>query len=501
MIFRFRTARGLVVGVGLGLLISATGCGPESRATNARSASAAQDTIQWNFVFILADDMGWNQTGYGWNQAGYPGVGFYETPNVDRIAAEGMVFTDAYASASICSPTRAGLMTGKHPARLHITDYIPGAPYPYARLTTPEMAMSLPLEEITIPEMLEEKGYVSGHFGKWHLNVDKEYQPGRPGDPASQGFDDILTTVKPEPDADPFADPHHVEAITERSLRFLEQNQNRPFFLYVAHHVVHRPLHAPPEQIAEYEKKPGARIMPEFNPVMGAMIENMDQGIGRILEKIEELGLAERTIVIFTADNGGLELLQDQEPLRGGKAMLWEGGIRIPLAVRWPSVIEPGSVSEVPVISHDWFPTIAEIAGIEPGVKPLDGISLVPVLRGTGTLERETLYWHYPHYHHLGYKPSGAIREGEYKLTEWYEESLTGADHAVTLHRLDADIGETNDLADEMPEKAADLKAKLDRWRERIGAQEMVVNPNYDPERAHWRFENHPSEETPAAAR
>lgn len=454
-----------------------------------------EEPQQWNIVFILADDLGWNQTGYGWNQAGYPGVGFYETPNVDRIAAEGMIFTDAYASASICSPTRAGLMTGKYPARLHITDYIPGAPYPYAVLTTPRMATMLPLEETTIPEILQAKGYVSGHFGKWHLNVDKNYRPGRPGDPASQGFDDVLTTVKPEPDADPYADPHSVEAITRRSLEFLEHNQGRPFFLYVSHHVVHRPLHHVPQNIAKYAAKPGAGIMPEFEPTMGAMIEEMDQGIGRILDKLDELGLRQNTIVIFTSDNGGLELLQDQEPLRGGKAMLWEGGIRVPLAIRWPGRIEPGSVSNVPVISHDWFPTIAEMAGIPVDTAELDGLSIVPAFDGATSLGRDALFWHYPHYHHLGFLPSGAIRVGDYKLIEWYEGSIAGVGRTVSLYRLSDDMGEAVDLADEMPEKVHELQDRLRAWRDRIDAQQMVVNPNYDPEKAHWRFKDHPTEE------
>jgi arylsulfatase A-like enzyme len=199
--------------------------------------------------------------------------------------------------------------------------------------------------------------------------------------------------------------------------------------------------------------------------------------------------------VIFTSDNGGLEMLQDQEPLRGGKAMLWEGGIRVPLAIRWPGVIEPGSVSEVPVISHDWFPTIAEIADVDPATEDLDGVSIVPILRRTGTLARDALYWHYPHYHHLGFKPSGAIREGDWKLIEWYEESIAGGPHPVTLYNLDEDMGERVDRAEEMPERAADLLAKLQGWRERVGAQEMALNSGYDPERAHWRFEDSEREE------
>jgi arylsulfatase A len=457
-------------------------------------AQAAPESGSWNIVLILADDMGWNQTGYGWNRAGYPGMGFYETPNIDRIAAEGMQFSDAYAAAPICSPTRAALMTGKHSARVHLTDYIPGSPYPYAPVTTPQQEKALPLEEITIPEMLKAAGYVSGHFGKWHLGIDYNYEPGRPFDPASQGFDVVFTAVKPEEDADPYADPHSAEAITERSIQFLEEHGDRPFFLYVAHNVVHRPLHATPERTAKYEDKPGA-LLSENNPVMAAMIEEMDEGIGRILDKLDELNLADRTVVIFYSDNGGLEMLQDQEPLRGGKAMLWEGGIRVPLAIRWPGVVRPGSVSYVPVNSEDFFPTFAEIAGVDPGVEGIDGFSLVPLLGGTGGIEREVLYWHYPHYHHLGFKPSGAIRVGDYKLIEWYEESLTEAENPVSLYNLADDIGEIEDLADEMPEKVAELRQMLRQWRARVGAQEMAVNPRHDPERAHWRQEDREGED------
>jgi arylsulfatase A len=471
------------------MCVAALGAGACAPAREAARGSAAADTTRWNIVLILADDLGWNQTGYGWNQAGYPGAGFYETPNVDRIAAQGMVFTDAYSAASICSPTRAALMTGKYPARVHITDYIPGAPFPYARLTTPQMEKMLPLSETTIAELLKSGGYTTGLFGKWHLNVDYDYVPGRPGDPASQGFDEVLANEKPEEDADPRKDPHHVEAITQGALGFLEKHGSKPFFLYVAHHVVHRPLHAPPEKVAKYAAKPGGNgVMPENNPVMGAMIEAMDDGIGRILAKLDELGIAERTIVIFTSDNGGLEMLQDQEPLRGGKAMLWEGGIRIPLAVRWPGVIKPGTTSHVPVITQDWFPTLAEVARIKPTTPNLDGQSLVPLLRGTGAPTRDALYWHYPHYHHLGFKPSGAIREGNYKLIEWYEESIAGGNQPFSLYDLSTDLGERVNLADQMPDKVAHLRAKLASWRKEVGAQEMVLNPNYDREKAHWRY-------------
>jgi arylsulfatase A len=432
----------------------------------------------WNILFILADDL-------GWNQVGYHGTEFYETPNIDGLARAGMFFTDAYAAAAICSPTRASLMTGKYPARLHLTDFIPGGDFPYARLSVPPWTKRLPLEETTIAEALKENGYSTGHFGKWHLNEDKEYVPGRPMDPGSQGFDDVFTSVKPSSDADPTKDAHHVEEITARALAFLEENQDRPFFAYVTHHVVHRPLHEHPDLIAKYEAKPGAD-RPEHNPVMGAMVERMDTSTGRLLRKLDELGIAHRTVVVFYSDNGGLKSLQDQKPLRGGKATLFEGGIRVPLAILWPGVVAEGSQSSVPVTSTDFFPTFLDIAGLPRETHEVDGESLVPLLKQTASLRRDALYWHYPHYHHqdTNLAPSGAIREGDLKLIEWFDETAQGMDLPVSLFNLADDIGEEHDLVEERPEKAAELLEKLRAWQDAVGAQEMEPNPDYDPKRA-----------------
>jgi arylsulfatase A-like enzyme len=379
-------------------------------------------------------------------------------------------------------------MTGKYPARLHLTDYIPGGDFPYARLKVPEWTQYLPLEETTLAEALKARGYATGHFGKWHLNKDKEYVPGRPMDPGSQGFDDVFTSVKPTSDADPTKDAHHVEEITQRALAFLEAHRDGPFFAYVTHHVVHRPLHEHPELIARYEAKPGADL-PEHNPVMGAMVERMDTSTGRLLEKLEELGIADRTVVVFFSDNGGLKSLQDQKPLRGGKATLWEGGIRVPLAIRWPGVVAPGSQSSVPVISHDFFPTFLEIAGVSVEAHEVDGESLVPLLKQTGSLQRDALYWHYPHYHHqdTNLAPSGAIRQGDYKLLEWFEQTAQGVERPVSLFNLKDDLGEEHDLAEEMPEKADELLGKLRAWQEAVGAQGMEPNPDFDPKRASER--------------
>ncbi len=435
---------------------------------------------KWNIVFILSDDQ-------GWNQVGYHGFEFYETPNIDRIATEGMYFTDAYAAAPVCSPTRASIMTGKYPARLHLTDYIPGSPYPYAKVTTPQQAPALSMGEVTIPEMLKEQGYVTGHFGKWHLNIDKEYQSGRPGDPTSQGFDEVFTSVKPKGDDDPDKDAHHTIEITERSLKFIETNKDNPFFCYVSYHAVHRPIMESKTLVDKYKAKPDSD-KPYNNPIIGAMVERMDSGIGEILNKLDDLKLADKTIVIFFSDNGGLEELQSQYPLRMGKATIYDGGLKVPLAIRWHGVVKPGTKCSIPVISNDFFPTLMEAVGIKNSTENVDGESLLTLLKQSGTLKRDAIYFHYPHYHHQGFKPASAVRGGDYKLIEWYESTLYGEDNQINLFNVRKDIGETKDLAKEMPELAARLREKLHQWRKSVGAQQMTINPNYNPQKADWRF-------------
>ena len=438
------------------------------------------DDKKWNFVFILADDMGWNQVGYG-------GTKFYETPNIDTLAKDGIHFTQAYAAAPTCSPSRAGLMTGKAPARVHITEYIPGDDYPWAKLKAPKMADGLPLSEITLAEMLKEKGYTSAMIGKWHLNKDKNYKIGRPGDPGSQGFDFVHTTVKPKGTADPNKDAHHAEELTNEALKFLDQSKDKPFLLYLAHHIVHRPIMEHPDLIYKYQEKDGSDKLIN-NPIMGAMIERLDMEVGRVLKKLDDLKLRDNTVVVFMSDNGGYDKLQAQDPLRGGKSMLYEGGIRVPLAIRWPGVIKPGSVSNQQVIGTDFFPTFAEIAGVQDLPKNIDGKSLVPLLKRNKKIDRDALYWHYPHYHRFGYMPSGAILEGKYKLIEWYEKSMFNEDMPYSLFNIEDDLSEEHDLAKEMPEKAKAMWEKLKAWRKNVGAQEMTINPNFDPKKAlFWR--------------
>ncbi len=406
-------------------------------------------------------------------------------------AADGIYFSNAFASDPVCSPTRSGIMTGKHPARLHLTDYIPGSPYPYAKLTTPQQILGLPLEEITIAEKLKENGYTTGHFGKWHLSKDKNYKPGRPQDPGSQGFDEVFTSVKPTADADSEKDAHHTIEITDLALQFIDKNQSKPFFCYVAYHTVHRPLHEKANLIKKYQDKPGSDLDIN-NPIMGAMIERMDMGIGQLIKKLEDLGLTEKTLVIFYSDNGGFEQLQDQAPLRGGKAMVFDGGLRVPMAIKWPSVISPGRSSDALVTSEDFFPTIMAAIGAIYDKTDLDGVNLMPILKGTGGIDRSALYFHYPHYHHLGYLPGGAMRAGDYKLIEWYEETLTGKGTQINLYNVKEDIGEENDLVNEMPEKAAQMRKSLQEWRKRLDVQEMTINSKYDPKKANWRFLDEP---------
>ncbi len=449
---------------------------PLSGCNSAPVESVAPTPGQPNILFLLLDDV-------GWNQVGYQGTQFYETPNIDRLARQGMQFSDAYSAAPICSPTRASILTGKYPARLHLTDFIAGAPFPWSKLRQPEWTPFLPLEEVTLAEVFKEHGYATGSFGKWHLNRDKNYQPGRPMDPASQGFDEVYTSVKPDSDTPADRDPHHVRRITEHALRFLDEKKDEPFFLYVSHHVVHTPLIEREALIAKYRGKPGAD-RPENNPTMGAMIETTDESIGLLLRKLDELGLSDNTLVVLFSDNGGKQDEQSQVPLRGGKSELYEGGIRVPLVIRWPGVVEPGSASSVPVTSVDFFPTLLEIAGIENTLDDIDGESMVGLLRQTGPLERDAIFFHYPHYHALGGRPSSAIRQGDYKLIEWFEDSLLGGDHPVALYNLKDDLAEGKDLSVEMPGKVRELRTMLELWRSAVGAQLPTENPGYDPKKA-----------------
>lgn len=469
--------RQLLKSIATGAGVLELGLFPISTPALGARAAKSDITTRPNFLFVLADDLGWSQIGcYGSN--------FYETPNIDRLAREGMRFTDAYAACPVCSPTRASIMTGKYPARLHLTDFIAGGSFPYEKYNQPEWQKYLPLEEITIAEVLKTAGYATASFGKWHLSIDKKPPESLPFDPDKQGFDEHFVTYKPSSKTDPESDAHNVEAITQKSLEFMERHKDEPFFLYVPHNTIHAPVKGKKKLVQKYKNKSGSDL-PQNNPVLGAMIEELDNSTGRLLKKLDELKIADKTIVVFFGDNGGLEKDAAQTPLRSGKANLYEGGIREPLIIRWPGVVTPDSTCGEPVISVDFFPTFLEIAGIKNKAKmPIDGVSLVPALNRSGTLNRRAIYWHYPHYHGSSIGPCSAVRAGDYKMIEWFDDSICGPGNEFELYNLKEDIGEQNNLAKIMPERVGELKKMLSNWRSEVNAQILTPNPNYDSRKA-----------------
>jgi arylsulfatase A len=456
--------------------------------TLAVAGPARAEPVRPNVVFILIDDM-------GWKDLGCYGSAFYETPNCDKLASQGMRFTNAYAACPVCSPTRASILTGKYPARLHLTDWLPGrADMPSQKLLRPKITQYLPLEETTLADALKPLGYTSASIGKWHLG-------GKPYYPEKHGFDlNIAGNEWGQPPAyfypykrgangpsipgleEGKGGEYLTDRLTDEAEKFVEKNRDRPFFLYFAHYAVHIPLQAKKDVIEKYRNKakPGD---PQNNPIYGAMVESVDDSVGRLLKKLDDLKIADRTIVFFFSDNGGLSVKEGPDtpstsnaPLRAGKGCVYEGGVREPMMVRWPGVVKPGGVCDVPVSSIDFYPTILDMAGaaVDPK-RVVDGVSLVPLLRQSGDLKRDALYWHYPHYSNQGGKPSGAVRQGDYKLIEFYEDGKR------ELYNLKEDVGETNDLAEKMPEKAKELYEKLKGWRAAVDAQMPTPNPDYQP--------------------
>lgn len=438
-----------------------------------------------NFVLILADDL-------GWADLGCYGSDFHETPRLDRLSAEGLRFTDAYAACQSCSPTRASILTGRYPARLHLTDWIPGRTPDGAQLSPPNWTNFLRRAEVTLAEALAPAGYVSAAIGKWHL--------GKPGwFPRDQGFTvsfagsaagshgsmyppywpvSRLRLFGLQPIEDVREDEYLTDRLTREAERFLEANRDRPFFLYLSHFAVHGPIQGPPELVRKYKaKSPGAS---HHNPEYAAMLESLDESSGRILDKLAALGLERDTLVVFYSDNGGLSkggAVTSNRPLRGEKSTAWEGGVRVPLILRWPGVIPSGAVTGEPVTSTDLFPTFLEAAGVDPPAA-IDGKSLLPLARGE-EFDRGPIYWHAPHYNAhtpvLTMTPYGAVRDGDWKLIERYE------DGSVELYNLADDVGETRDLAAERPEITARFRSLLSDWRASLGAQMPVSNPNLDP--------------------
>ncbi len=449
----------------------------------------------WNIVFILADDL-------GWSDLGCYGADLHETPNLDRLAARGVRFTDAYA-ASVCSPTRASIMTGKHHARLHVTVWYESAASPprNRRLLPPVTVANLPHEEVTLAEVFQGAGHLTALVGKWHLGDARYY-------PETQGFDVNVggtfwgapqTFFFPYRGAGAFGSefryvPHLemgkpgeylTDRLTDEALRIIDEAGDRPFFLYLAHHAPHTPIEAKPELVARYaaKDKPGLR---HRNAKYAAMIHSLDEGVGRIMDRLERRGIADRTVVVFTSDNGGFVnqydgmRVTDNAPLRSGKGSLYEGGIRVPLIVRWPGNTPEGAACHEPVSCADFYPTLIEIAGLkgEPSRNVgLDGRSLVPLLKSPDShLDRDALYHHYPHYYATT-TPVSAIRAGNWKFLEYHE---TGKGE---LYNLGADLGESEGLAATMPDKVAELRDRLHRWQRAVNVQMPTPNPDFRPGR------------------
>ncbi|MDQ2658304.1 MAG: sulfatase [Bacteroidota bacterium] len=504
-----------------------------------------------NVIMFLVDDL-------GWKDLSCYGSDFYETPNVDKLAKEGVRFTNAYAACHVCSPTRASILSGKYPARINLTDWLPGRnDFAYQKLKNVDVVQHMPDEETTLAEALKAKGYATAIFGKWHLGE-------APSDPTKHGFDIHVPSEWNKgwplsynaPFRLPGYDGNPGEYLTDRlttdALKYIEDNREKPFFVYLAHFAVHDPIQGRKDLVEKYKKKLAS--MPESNkppyilegnpdvdPLtieervtllddpayanfsqlprgtvkvkqrqdnvqFAAMVEAMDESLGRVMAKLKELDIDENTIVIFCSDNGGMaagnfgrpsrilnpktpdvHVSTSNLPLRGAKGWLYEGGIRVATIVKWGGVKSPGSVSDAPIISTDFYPTILEMLGLPKLPKQhVDGKSIVPILKGKNDVNRDALYWHFPHYSNHGMQsPGGAVRYKNFKLIEYYENGT------VQLFDLDKDLGELNDISKQNPEKVKELKAMLHKWRESVNARMMPPNPNYVAEHEPWKGFNY----------
>jgi len=450
-----------------------------------------------NIIFFLVDDL-------GWSDVGCYGSDYYKTPHIDKLADEGIRFTNAYASCTVCSPTRASILTGKYPGRLRITHAIPIKGYTRINdgkgtpLKDADYKMNLQLEEVTIAEALKNTGYATAMMGKWHVCWDKEFYP------EYQGFDlnvggnnmgypgnyfypyqgrwrmaDGYPWIEWNTLSDGVVGEYLTDRLTDEALKFIEKNKKQPFFLYLSHYAVHTPIQAKEDIIEKYNNIPADSSKGHIHPNYAAMIESVDQSMDALMKKLDDLNLTKNTIVIFTSDNGGHGKWTSNYPLRGNKGNFYEGGIRVPLIFKWPEKIEAGKISNLPVISTDFYPTLLEMANL-----PLmpdqhrDGVSLWSSIKKDIEIERDALYWHFPNYIGAGHpnssKPCGVILSDGWKLIEWFESG------DCELYHLTEDIRENNNIAEEMPDKVNELQKKLAQWRKNVNAQMPVVNPDFE---------------------
>jgi len=456
-----------------------------------------------NIVFFLIDDLGYMDIG-----ANNPDT-FYETPNIDALAASGMRFTDGYAANPVCSPTRYSIMTGKYPSRVDATNFFSGKLEGWFKPAP--LHDRMPLDEITLADALKKAGYKTFFAGKWHLGPTEEYWP------ENRGFDTNIGGWRPggpwggDNYFSPYENPRledgpKGEYLTHRlaseTIEFIKSNKDGPFLAYLSFYTVHTPLMAPWQLVRKYTRKAETlgligkqefateeQVLPiqrermvrisQQHAIYAAMVEAMDTNVGRVLDVLKDLGIEDNTVVCFTSDNGGLStsegLPTSNLPLRGGKGWTYEGGIREPYLIRWPGVTKPGGVNSDPVCSIDFLPTLLEIAEID-FEHEVDGVSLVPILRENRPIDREALYWHYPHYSNQGGIPSGAIRMGDWKLIERYE------DGQLHLYNLKNDIGEKTDLAVMQPNRVASMKSKLHAWYKEVDAKFLQPKDPWKPE-------------------
>lgn len=452
-----------------------------------------------NIVMILIDDMGWRDLQCF-------GSTFYETPNIDALAAEGTVFTQAYASCPVCSPSRASQMTGKYPARVGLTHYIGG--HDWGKLMEVPYVDHLPLEEYTLPKALRDAGYHTWSVGKWHLG-EKEYYP------EHQGFEVNVGGCSWGHPHDGYFAPWGIENLpsdvpegtfltdylTDRAVELIQNKDDAPFFLYWSHYAVHTPIQAKPEDLARFEEKSRRMKLDQVNPYVegehfpcwhkrkervlrrlvqsdvpyAALIWNLDQNVGRLVQALKDCGEYENTIIVFTSDNGGLATAEGSPtcnaPLSEGKGWGYEGGVRVPLIVAGPG-IAAHRWCDSPTTTPDWYPTFLELAGLPPQPQQhQDGVSIAPLLRGE-TMEERPLFWHYPHYGNQGGQPMAAVRRGNYKLLKFFEDNHT------ELYDLSQDIGESFNLTSELPDLANELETLLDAWIQEVGG--IVPQPNPD---------------------